>query len=505
MVIRERLGRLLALLVLLLPLWVSSTPARAASGFTDFAFQQTWERTDKAVAEGQTSLSWYWGPQPRSAVKEAFGQVPGGERLVQYFDKSRMEINDPNGNRTDPFYVTNGLLAVELMTGRMQLGAQEFEALCPADIPLASDKDDDIGPTYAVFGRLMGEASDQKGRHATATVDRNAQIGDDPSQARMPGTAFVTYVPETKHNIPSIFWDFLSAKGTIYVDGHYTTGPLNTPWFYASGYPVTEPYWANVVINNQNQEVLIQAYQRRVLTYNPANPPAFQVEMGNVGLHYYDWRYKPDETGGSTNCLRSANFDDLQQGPDPNLLFQRSASYSTRDGDLFNIVVSGANPGPVDAYADRARFFIEVLPGQLPVTSDEGEPGGDPLGQPGLNNPEGLHIDIQVLRINQKPPYTIHVIVDPIINNNALHWYTITGVTPYRTVATIYALDGRVNASLHARSGGSPTNGTAVAGSPSAYLALGSGPRSGTFDLTTQGTSNQCLYRVTIYFNYLGN
>ena len=37
--------------------------------------------------------------------------------------------------------------------------------------------------------------------------------------------------------------------------------------------------------------MLIQAYERRVLTYNPANPPAFQVEMGNIGLHYYDWRY----------------------------------------------------------------------------------------------------------------------------------------------------------------------------------------------------------------------
>jgi hypothetical protein len=28
-----------------------------------------------------------------------------------------------------------------------------------------------------------------------------------------------------------------------------------------------------------------------VLTYNPTNPPAFQVEMGNVGRHYVEWRY----------------------------------------------------------------------------------------------------------------------------------------------------------------------------------------------------------------------
>src|SRR5205085_2221786 len=35
----------------------------------------------------------------------------------------------------------------------------------------------------------------------------------------------------------------------------------------------------------------VQLFERRVLTYNPANPPATQVEMGNVGRHYYNWRY----------------------------------------------------------------------------------------------------------------------------------------------------------------------------------------------------------------------
>ena len=37
---------------------------------------------------------------------------------------------------------------------------------------------------------------------------------------------------------------------------------------------------------------MIQAFERRVLTYVPTNVPGFQVEMGNIGLHYYDWRYK---------------------------------------------------------------------------------------------------------------------------------------------------------------------------------------------------------------------
>jgi hypothetical protein len=28
-----------------------------------------------------------------------------------------------------------------------------------------------------------------------------------------------------------------------------------------------------------------------VLTYNPNNDPAFRVEFGNIGQHYYKWRY----------------------------------------------------------------------------------------------------------------------------------------------------------------------------------------------------------------------
>jgi hypothetical protein len=41
--------------------------------------------------------------------------------------------------------------------------------------------------------------------------------------------------------------------------------------------------------------VLIQAFERRVLTYTPDNTPEFRVEMGNIGLHYKTWRH-PDGT-----------------------------------------------------------------------------------------------------------------------------------------------------------------------------------------------------------------
>lgn len=36
---------------------------------------------------------------------------------------------------------------------------------------------------------------------------------------------------------------------------------------------------------------MVQVFERCVLTYTADNPPAFQVEMGNIGVHYYRWRY----------------------------------------------------------------------------------------------------------------------------------------------------------------------------------------------------------------------
>ena len=61
--------------------------------------------------------------------------------------------------------------------------------------------------------------------------------------------------------------------------------------FYATGYPITEAYWASVKVAGVTQDVLMQCFERRCLTYTPGNPAGWQVEAGNVGRHYYQWRY----------------------------------------------------------------------------------------------------------------------------------------------------------------------------------------------------------------------
>jgi hypothetical protein len=72
----------------------------------------------------------------------------------------------------------------------------------------------------------------------------------------------------------------------------------NTAGLLTIGLAISEPFWSNVKVAGTPKDVLVQAFERRVLTYTPSNPAAFQVEMGNIGLHYYQWRYVTNPSGG---------------------------------------------------------------------------------------------------------------------------------------------------------------------------------------------------------------
>ena len=59
----------------------------------------------------------------------------------------------------------------------------------------------------------------------------------------------------------------------------------------AVGYAISRPITELVPVGGKPTIVTYQLFQRRVLTYTATNPTDFQVEMGNVGQHYYQWRY----------------------------------------------------------------------------------------------------------------------------------------------------------------------------------------------------------------------
>jgi hypothetical protein len=267
------------------------------------AFQRVWDRTDHPVALKQIDRTWFWGPGPNSpGLMEQYNESPLGNRmrLVQYFDKSRMELNNPAADPTQAFFVTNGLLTVDLISGSVQVGENSFNRFRNACIPMTGDFGDTNAPTYRAFQNVSVSAdrvdthpaTNNVGQVITQTISRDGTVGSDPAKASMAITNAV-YITETRHNIPGVFWTFLNSSGLIHNTTHQTaTEQLITPWNFASGLPISEAYWTRATIQGQVKDVLIQAFERRALTYVPTNPAGFQVEMANIGQHYFDWRYR---------------------------------------------------------------------------------------------------------------------------------------------------------------------------------------------------------------------
>jgi hypothetical protein len=277
-------------------LLASTMQVMAAPTFANDAFARVWNRQDRAVFEGFSDRSWTWGPTNISeGLREEYQEGVNGTRLVQYFDKSRMEINDPTADPTGRFYVTNGLLPIELMTGRMQTGNNSFEIRGAARIAAIGDPGGyptyaDLLPLYQSPGSVN---SDALGQPVTSFLNNNGSVTNDfTDYENDPNTILVQ--GDNGHGVAQAFINFQNQQGLVFENNRYVTGQVFDPLF-VFGLPVTAPYWVNVEVGGNEVPVMFQVFERRVLTYNPANQPSFRVEMGNVGQHYYQWRY-PGET-----------------------------------------------------------------------------------------------------------------------------------------------------------------------------------------------------------------
>jgi hypothetical protein len=272
---------------------ISALPIAANGQFGDDAFESTWERTDRPVSTGEISRTWMWGPAPFTpGILEDYEESVERQRLVQYFDKARMEITRTYLDPDDLWYVTNGRLVVEILFGLIQVGDDEFINFSEEvpEINIAGDPDDPNAPTYRTFNSVMGLPPGQIGDPIIKTVDRAGNVSVDESFATYEvTTAYIE--PNMYHSIPSVFWDFMHEIAPVYVNGEVIEDRLFENAFYATGYPISEPYWTTVRVGGEPKHVLVQAFERRVMTYTPANPEGWQVESGNVGQHYYLWRY----------------------------------------------------------------------------------------------------------------------------------------------------------------------------------------------------------------------
>ncbi len=243
----------------------------AAPAFADPAFQAQWQ-------QGEAITPNFWGPAITGGVTEQYRY--GGTnttRIVQYFDKGRMELYGGMTNSAS-VQVTNGLLATEMVRGHIQISDDQFHPQPPPAIPIAGDPDNP-GPTYATLATtpggqgMLAPARNLGGNRITAGLGSNGEQASGVLPAN-PGTLLAIYDAPTQHNVTQAFADYRLTAGLATI-----------------GYAISEPFATAVKVAGVQRQVIIQVFERRVLTYTADNPPKFQVEMGNIGQHYAKWRY----------------------------------------------------------------------------------------------------------------------------------------------------------------------------------------------------------------------
>jgi hypothetical protein len=375
---------------------VGGAPIQAQGSPDEAAFFRVWERTDAPVAAGAVQRPWYWGPEPLITMDEEYAEGVNGVRRVQYWDKGRMEISNPNDDPASPWYVTSGMLPLEMIRGRVMMGDTKTQVRDRAELPIAGDPDpatNPEAPTYADFfavttvmldSRLQPITTDPIGPIAADSaapprfgdlvaegLNATGEVIDRPElAAAYPGTRLVYYDGVLSHNVPQVFWDFLQQIGTVQINGEQRQDLL-VDWLYVMGHPASEPYWVTTNVNGVPTDIMVQVYERRVLTYNPNNAAPFQVEMSNVGRDYYLWRYELTSPPPPPNLNRPPNV---------------SASVSPESGEPgtdFDVTLFGFDPGeevsiwltfPDDAVLEAPELAVAnengeaVLFGETPIT-----------------------------------------------------------------------------------------------------------------------------------------
>jgi len=212
-----------------------------------------------------------------------------------------MEINNPaNG------IVTSGLAVKELVSGLRQDGDTTFTPLAPSKTQVAGDavSVNPNAPVYASFNQVVtlggidGRSKPNAvGSSINAFIDKAGTVGTITAPENVTVGAFEG---NTGHNIAKPFYDFMNQTGPITdpisgarLEGRkvYTDDPTTNVF----GLAISEPYWVSTNVAGVSRLVLVQLFERRVLTYNPANTSS-KVEMGNLGQHYYQWRYVESQT-----------------------------------------------------------------------------------------------------------------------------------------------------------------------------------------------------------------
>jgi hypothetical protein len=179
--------------------------------------------------------------------------VNAGAYYSQYFEKGRMEDHSLETSDLNWRFMY-GLLVDELQTAGVNL-------------PVGGDTST---ASYATI--KTGAAISQRVA---------APAGFTGGSALLPnGNTFVPFTadlsPAPGHNIYGPFWGYIN-DGGLFPGG----------WLHDIGLPITEPMSCTVTkAGLGTRNITVQAFQRTILTYDPANPPEWRTERANVGSDF---------------------------------------------------------------------------------------------------------------------------------------------------------------------------------------------------------------------------
>jgi len=232
--LKRRFLSIVSLVALLAVLPVGA--ARAAQGPPDIAEQF---RDYYTRHQGIRVLGY-----PQSGLVEVNGYP------AQYFEKGRIE--DHRADRPGPNWI--------FMYGR--LTAELIERNAPGSVSATT-------VTYADLRRYHDPSyrnpAPPKFAGGVVAVHDGMFVPYDPQLRPSPGYVVAPY-----------FWAYIN-RGDLFPGG----------WLHDVGLPVTEPMAAVVDKGpDKGRQIVVQAFQRTILTYDPLNPDGWQVERANVGTDY---------------------------------------------------------------------------------------------------------------------------------------------------------------------------------------------------------------------------
>ena len=264
------------------PALLANLSTSASSPPIDPAVAAQWEAADGPVARLEVARGWVWGPPATAIAADDAPGIPGGVRRQVYFDKGRLDIADPAGDPGQPWFAIRAQLVTEMLAGAIQTANGDWIQREPAEIPVVGDPDQPDPVTYTTLGRLSrlptdearAAAHDATGARITALLASDGMVtGDGVADSTI---TVARYDTATGRNIAQPFADWEAAQ------------PYSA--LYVLGHPLSEPYWVRTTVAGVDQLVLLQAFERRVLSYTPENPAGWRVESGNAGQHYRAWR-----------------------------------------------------------------------------------------------------------------------------------------------------------------------------------------------------------------------